>query len=89
MDELSAYLGTIVFVINQLENVFMKHYAPNQMFALKKRFKSERSATQTIKTVNQFINTLVCDCSSCASQLPKRVTYRHKQSTFQYMLINF
>ena len=34
---------------NELENVFMKHYAPNHMLAPQKRFKSERSATQTIK----------------------------------------
>ena len=55
----------------------------------RKKVQVRKECNSNHKKVNQFINTLVCDCSSCASQLPRRVTYRHKQSTFQYMLINF
>ena len=55
----------------------------------RKKVQVRKECNSNHKKVNQFINTLVCDCSSCASQLPRRVTYRHKHSTFQYMLINF
>ena len=55
----------------------------------RKKVQVRKECNSNHKKVNQIINTLVCDCSSCASQLPRRVTYRHKQSTFQYMLINF
>ena len=55
----------------------------------RKKVQVRKECNSNHKKVNQFINTLVCDCSSCASQLPRHVTYRHKQSTFQYMLINF
>ena len=54
----------------------------------RKKVQVRKECNSNHKKANQFINTLVCDCSSCASQLPRRVTYIHKQSTFQYMLIN-
>ena len=62
---------------NRTRKCVYETLCPQPYACSERRFKSEKSATQTIKKVNQFINTLVCDCSSCASQLSKCVTYRH------------